>query len=290
MSKENRKVKYQNIYFIDHSDNSINSISYFHKSQNSPLIIKENRKHKVIFTSLGFYNETLYWVEQTEKMNELKMNSTYPVSLDKETDRTITDVVVKAPQIGWSKCLIVNKCDHFCVTKPADSTRLGPQFDSECVCPSHFDHRSPTDVNSITCRPPTNFLLFGRQNSISRMNFDMEKEQFWFDQILSIKNVNSPSALSWDNQNRRIYWLEGSKGKIMSSDESGGDSSTVPLNSGNGIRARDFDIYFPDSLIYWSNAPNNSIQFAKITKDGLGIMRGDVVSRSVIINYAAACK
>ena len=114
------------------------------------------------------------------------------------------------------------------------------------------------------------------------MNFDLEKKQFWYDQILSIKNVNSPSALAWDDQNRRIYWLEGSSGKIMSSSERG-DSSTVALNSGNGIQARDFDIYFPDSLIYWSNAPNNSIQFAKITENGLGLMRGNVVSRSAIL-------
>ena len=43
----------KNIYFIDHDENSIKKISYFHKAQNAPENIKENRKHKIIFTSLG---------------------------------------------------------------------------------------------------------------------------------------------------------------------------------------------------------------------------------------------
>ena len=48
------------------------------------------------------------------------------------------------------------------------------------------------------------------------------------------------------------------------------------LNQGKEISARDFDIYHPSSLIYWTNNINNTIQFARLTSDGIGIMLGSI--------------
>ena len=117
-------------------------------------------------------------------------------------------------------------------------------------------------------------MLFSQVGSISRMSFDEESKEFGHDQILSIADVEEPISISWDEKNRRIYWLEAETLKIWSSDESGQNKSQ--LNGGIDISARDFDIYHPSNLIYWTSKINNTIQFARLTGDGRGQMLGSV--------------
>ena len=58
------------------------------------------------------------------------------------------------------------------------------------------------------CQPPKQFMLFSQVGSISRMNYDENTREYGYDQILSIEDIDEPIALSWDEKNRRIYWLE----------------------------------------------------------------------------------
>lgn len=143
----------------------------------------------------------------------------------------------------------------------------------ECVCQSHYKPKNNNNEHA-RCQPPRQFMLFSQVGSISRMSFDEEKKEFGHDQILSIEDVNEPISVSWDEKNRRIYWLEAETLKIWSSDESGQNKSQ--LNGGVDISARDFDIYHPSNLIYWTSKINNTIQFARLTGDGRGQMLGSV--------------
>ena len=123
------------------------------------------------------------------------------------------------------------------------------------------------------CQPPRQFMLFSQRGSISRMNFDEASREYGHDQILSISDIIEPIALSWDEKNRRIYWLEVDN-SIWSSDESG--HNKTQLNRGIEISARDFDIYHASSLIYWTNQLNDTIHLARLTADGIGVMLGGI--------------
>ena len=67
--------------------------------------------------------------------------------------------------------------------------------------------------------------------------------------------------------------------EIVSSDESG--QNVTKLNNGEGVKARDFAIYRPDNLLYWTSY-NDTIQVARLTPDGRGTMLGSIQTQADI--------
>ena len=108
----------------------------------------------------------------------------YPIG--KNHDLTIETILARAPQIGWSRCQMKDNCPGLCVTTPTSQgqrPRTEPVYDSECVCPSHFkltESESGQITGQTKCSPPSDFLLFSRSRSISRMVKDklLDKARF----------------------------------------------------------------------------------------------------------------
>ena len=112
----------------------------------------------------------------------------YPIG--KNHDLTIETILARAPQIGWSRCQMKDNCPGLCVTTPTSQgqrPRTEPVYDSECVCPSHFkltESESGQITGQTKCSPPSDFLLFSRSRSISRMVKDKLLDKAGFHKCL----------------------------------------------------------------------------------------------------------
>ena len=136
---------------------------------------------------MTFYADTLYWIEETKRSQDYTLRwidtsrkssddpRQYRIQKNHDRPLTIETILARAPQIGWSRCQMKDNCPGLCVTTPTSQSqrpRSEPVYDSECVCPSHFkltESESGQITGQTKCSPPSDFLLFSRSRSISRM-------------------------------------------------------------------------------------------------------------------------
>ena len=154
---------------------------------------------------MTFYADTLYWIEETKRSQDytLKWIDTSRNSREepeqyqirKNNELTIETILARAPQIGWSRCQMKDNCPGLCVTTPTSQSqrpRSEPVYDSECVCPSHFkltESESGQITGQTKCSPPSDFLLFSRPKSISRMVKDKLLDKVGFQNASNSEKV-----------------------------------------------------------------------------------------------------
>ena len=89
------------------------------------------------------------------------------------------------------------KCPELCVNMKGGV--------GKCLCSSH---KTGND-----CADPTEFLLFGQKNKISRM-MESGGSSSWLDVVLPIQKARDIRSLTYDRQTDLIYWVDhGSKRK-----------------------------------------------------------------------------
>merc|ERR1711892_442542 len=112
----------QTIYYVDYDKDNIQSISYHQKLTDKPKVIEIGGGGGVPRIPT-FYDRTLYWTSHLESSKTSHWSieganftadvATNSISLDDIDD--IGDMALKAPQLGWSRCLGFDACSGLCV-------------------------------------------------------------------------------------------------------------------------------------------------------------------------------
>ena len=148
---------------------------------------------------LTMYKDHVYWYDSTRKVIE-KANKANGLdrSIVLSSVENVSNLMVIHDEPEENEvanpCQIDNGgCPELCLFNGKQAT---------CKCSSHHDLRD----GGSQCLPPTEFLLFGQKNKISRLLTNAENDVP--DLVLPIQGARDIRSLSYDSMTQTIYWID----------------------------------------------------------------------------------
>uniref|UniRef100_T1J651 EGF-like domain-containing protein n=1 Tax=Strigamia maritima TaxID=126957 RepID=T1J651_STRMM len=227
------------------------------------------------------YQDYLYWTDWNTRSIERANKSTGEnrTRIQGHLD-DIMDIHVfhSSRQSGWNSCAGGNGgCSHLCLAQPVNGVRHVIQ--NHCACPTHY----VVDKDNRSCIAPETFLLFSQKNTISRMVVGVEDSP---DIVLPIHGLKNIKALSYDQKDKFIYWIDGRTQTIRRVLDNGTSVATIVPNSGDTFQPFDIAIDPFTRTLYWSCAKNNVINVTRLDMTSIGVIVGgvDQKPRSIVIH------
>jgi len=226
--------------------------------------------------ALTLYSSSLYvtdWVDHTVSRIGLPVsNESSPSVLQTGID-FVMDLVAydSSPSILPPSVCSDNPCAFLCI--PKNGTFM-------CECPTHY-----TLTDNSSCSGPKSFILFSQKNKISRLLLAPHHAP---DIVLPIKRARSIQAISYDQVEDMIYWVDHGRGEqparqvIRRARDTGLTDRLQMFDRQERFLPFDLTIDPITRSLYWTCANTNTINVTRLGRElvPLGpIMRGGPLDR-----------
>lgn len=122
----------------------------------------------------------------------------------------------------------------------------------------------PDLINAFHCvAAPETFLLFSHKNEITRFLFDSEQEKNDFQEVtLSISNSKHIKAMTYDQYDHSIYWIDGKNPQIKRVFLNGSGTEMIVQSVHSDLYDIVIDPY--SRILFWTSSKTNSINATRL--------------------------
>ena len=250
------------LYWIDSKTSKISYATMDAEGFTKTIIDSGNPNAGITLQGLTIYKDHIYWYDSSQHVIE-KANKANGLerSIVLSNVQNVTNLMVihddpKENEVS-NPCQIDNGgCPELCLFNGKQAT---------CKCSSHHDLQD----GGSQCFPPTEFLLFGQKNKMSRLLTNAQDDVP--DLVLPIQGARDIRSLSYDSLTKTIYWIDygSNRSQKISINFAYDNGTTVKRNRILAVEENEgqpYAIVIDDfhRLLFWNDEKTNVINILNL--------------------------